>query len=80
MTGLTLGLIALIQRYRQSGAKPVTGWWLLAGLFVSMSADDGAKIHERIGSAFDLLAGPAGAARPASAWGRPIEVFPTLTG
>ncbi len=46
------------------------GWLLLALAFIYMSADDGAKIHERLGTAsreFDFMQGPL-SAYPSYAW------------
>ncbi len=51
MAGVTLWLIALVRR----GPRGRLGWPLLAVFFLTMSADDGAAIHERIGAAADSL-------------------------
>ncbi len=60
---------ALLRRLRAPTWRR-TGWMILAVTFIYLSMDDGAKIHERLGTAsksFDLTSG-AVAAYPSYAW------------
>jgi hypothetical protein len=52
--GMVLALIAVVHRSRGAGIGRVTGWGLLSVFFVYLSADDGAEIHERLGSTFKV--------------------------
>ncbi len=52
IAGLVLWLIFFVQRGRSVGRWRITGWGFLAVFFTYMSADDGAKIHERFGTMF----------------------------
>lgn len=50
--GIVLALIAVVHRSRGGSMVRTAGWGLLSLFFVYLSADDGAEIHERLGSAF----------------------------
>jgi hypothetical protein len=52
-----LWLIVLQMKGRSQGAWTRRGWVLLAVFFTYLAVDDGAKIHERVGTAIDDLAG-----------------------
>jgi hypothetical protein len=52
----TLWLVALTQRWRGADRWRVRGWLVLAAFFVWMAVDDGAKVHERVGTATRVLA------------------------
>jgi hypothetical protein len=59
MIGLTLALIWWTVRAARpagAGAWRSRGWLFLAVFFCYMSADDGSRIHERIGTAFKVVA------------------------
>jgi hypothetical protein len=61
LAGLTLGLIYLATR-RQSGMGwKATAWLVLASFFIYMAVDDGAQLHERLGSTVDAMRDDAGA-------------------
>ena len=58
LVALTLWAIYMVAR-RDGTRKAVTrGWLLLACFFTYMAADDGAEIHERMGSAFKKAYSP----------------------
>jgi len=50
VVALILWLIFFLQRNRGVSRKRIAGWGFLAGFFTYMSADDGAMIHERLGT------------------------------
>ena len=54
--GLVLALIAVVSRSRGNSASKTAGWGLLSLFFFYLSADDGAEIHERLGSTFKAAA------------------------
>ena len=57
ITALVLWLIVYIHlKLYTSGTYVKVGWFILAIFFTYMAADDGAAIHERLGSTFELLA------------------------
>jgi hypothetical protein len=61
LVGVTLALIALVERAAGAAARRTAGWLVLAVSFGYMSADDGASIHERLGTASAELADGSGA-------------------
>ena len=72
MAGLTLGLIYLAVKKRL-GARwgEATGWLVLASFFVYMAIDDGAQLHERLGSTVAAMTKDAGSSLdffPSYAW------------
>ncbi|HEX9725455.1 MAG TPA: hypothetical protein VGC53_14345 [Vicinamibacteria bacterium] len=70
MTGLTLGLIYLAARRQPGMGWKATGWLVLASFFVYMAVDDGAQLHERLGSTFEAMREDAGAS---------LDFFPSYT-
>lgn len=68
--GIVLALIAVVHRSQGGSLGRSTGWGLLSLFFVYLSADDGAEIHERLGSAFKAAAKEteAGAVVQAQSW------------
>jgi hypothetical protein len=68
--GMVLALIAVVHRCRGAGIARVTSWGLLSVFFVYLSADDGAEIHERLGSTFKAAAreGDSSAISQAQGW------------
>jgi len=75
MIAMTLWLTVAIAR--KTGTSAVTaGWVVLAMFFTYMAIDDGAKIHERLGTTFHVIhrEGPDGA------WGKVLlDFFPSYT-
>ncbi len=59
MVGLTLWLIVVVNRSKQASKWQRTGWLVLAIFFTYMAIDDGAEIHERMGTAFKTIANSA---------------------
>jgi hypothetical protein len=70
----TLWLVALTVRARGGRRWQVAGWLVVAAFFAWMAVDDGAKVHERIGTAAREVAGRGSAMRswlvafPSYAW------------
>ena len=64
MLALTLWAVWLVSRRAHAGTARWTsrGWLLLAALFTYMAMDDGATIHERIGSTVKSSSSPEAAA------------------
>jgi len=56
LVGLTLWLIFVGARHRRSSMWRRAGWLTLAIFFTFMAIDDGAQIHERLGSIFKAVA------------------------
>ncbi|GMQ88633.1 MAG: hypothetical protein BMS9Abin09_0062 [Gammaproteobacteria bacterium] len=77
MAALVLWLIFLVHRSHYYGRWKVIAWGFLAGFFTYMSADDGAKIHERMGSVFSELHSSAGSVPSGSLPGRLQAIFPS---
>ena len=77
VAALVLWLIFLVHRSRCYGWGQAIAWGFLAGFFTYMAADDGAKIHERLGSVFSELNSPAGSAPPDDLAGRLQAMFPS---
>lgn len=71
LTGLTALLIWVSVRHRSNDRWHVRGWFVVAMFFLYLAVDDGAQVHERIGTAFDTLrergVGP-GVLFPSYAW------------
>ncbi|MFP6687580.1 MAG: hypothetical protein VB934_22870 [Polyangiaceae bacterium] len=55
LVALTLWLILRVEVARGTRRGVLVGWLLLAGFFTYMAADDGAKLHERIGTLLGAL-------------------------
>lgn len=70
----TLWIVALTVRWRGGSRSRVAGWLVVAGFFAWMALDDGAQVHERIGTAVEEVAGRGStmkgwlAAFPSYAW------------
>ncbi|PJC40911.1 MAG: hypothetical protein CO042_01220, partial [Parcubacteria group bacterium CG_4_9_14_0_2_um_filter_41_8] len=54
--------------HKQEGKWLRLGWWGVASFFLYMSADDGAKIHERLGSVMLDVAEPIANMFPSYTW------------
>lgn len=79
MVGLTLWLIALIVKNTPAPKKTVIGWCVIAAFFTYMAVDDGAEIHERLGTAFKTVA-KAGSDGDSSSWiSQLLDIFPSYT-
>lgn len=70
MAGLTLGLIYLAVKKRLGARWKATGWLVLASFFIYMAIDDGAQLHERLGSTFAAMREDAGSS---------FDSFPSYT-
>ena len=68
---LTLWIVTLTERTRGTDRWRVRGWLVLTAFFVWMAVDDGAKVHERVGTATQALA------ERGSAMGSVLAVFPS---
>ncbi len=80
LAGLTLWAIFLINKARQKPGRTTLSWAVLAAFFTFMSADDGAQIHERLGStAKALFQADPSSQDPVTGLSRLIEVFPSYT-
>ncbi|GBC60144.1 hypothetical protein DENIS_1089 [Desulfonema ishimotonii] len=55
MVGLTLWLIFFVQKHGRASKKAIFGWCMLALFFTYMAVDDGAEIHERLGTIFEAI-------------------------
>ena len=60
LAGLTLGLIYLSVKNGPGPRWKATGWLVLTLFFVYMAVDDGAQLHERLGSTFKAMREDAG--------------------
>ena len=79
MVALTLWMIYVIESNRGVSTGARVGWLVLALFFTYMTVDDGAEIHERVGSAFKAIQEQAVAAGSADAtlYGRLYNRFPS---
>lgn len=77
VAGLVLWLIFLVQRSRGASRGRIAGWGFLAGFFIYMAADDGAKIHERLGSVLAAAHKPGGSVVQDDLLGRVQALFPS---
>jgi hypothetical protein len=68
MAGLTLWLIYLFVKRQAKPTWKVMGWLILALLFTYMAIDDGAQIHERVGTAIKRGAGSSLNFFPSYTW------------
>lgn len=66
LAGLTLWLTYLLARGRGATRFTRTGWLILAGFFSYMAVDDGAQLHERLGSTVKAMQARGGEAATAS--------------
>jgi hypothetical protein len=83
VAGIVLGLITLVERDKGASRPRVIGWALLTGFFIYLSADDGAEIHERLGTSFEIWAEEGALSDLAYAfpsYGWQVAVLPFLAG
>jgi hypothetical protein len=77
---LTLALIFLVSRRDGSPRWVVAGWLALALMFGYMTVDDGAEVHERMGSAFKKVhVAEASSPEPAGLGAKLLKKFPSYT-
>jgi len=55
MAGLTAAAAYYLSKKLDRERRAVIGWLVIAGFFIFMAVDDGAQIHERMGSAFKAI-------------------------
>lgn len=55
ITGLVLGGIWLQSRLHNKANWQIKGWGIVSLFFIYLAVDDGAGVHERMGSTFDVL-------------------------
>ena len=77
VTSLILWVIFLLQRNRAVSGKRIAGWGFLAGFFTYLSADDGAMIHERLGTLAEKAYKSDKYSYSESLLGRIQELFPS---
>lgn len=68
LAALTLWLIYLMVRQQPASSRRALGWLVLALFFTYMAVDDGAQLHERLGSTYRALRGTAPDVFPSYAW------------
>jgi len=71
LAGLTLWAIYGIVRHHPVEASRAAGWLVLALFFTYMAVDDGAQLHERLGTAYRVLrqkSGPGPSFFPSYPW------------
>lgn len=66
LTALAAWLIVVVLHHQHATALRRLGWLVVAGFFSYMCIDDGAAVHERIGTAFQDTSGVEGF--PSYAW------------
>lgn len=76
VAAITLLLISLIERDRQATTKKHWYWAILALFFLYLSADDAAKIHERLGTLYDSYGSDNGIASLFPSYGWHVAVLP----
>lgn len=79
MIGLTLWLIFLINKHSLRPKTTIIGWCVLAAFFTYMAVDDGAELHERLSSAFDIMVTSSSQEASASWLASLFENFPSYT-
>ncbi len=77
ITGLILWVIFLLQRSRGVTRGRVAGWGFLAGFFTYLSADDGAMIHERLGTLAEKVYESDNYGYSGGLFGKIQELFPS---
>jgi hypothetical protein len=70
LAGLTLALIGLAARRQPGMGWTATAWLVLASFFIYMAVDDGAQLHERLGSTVEAMREDSGAS---------LDFFPSYT-
>lgn len=74
---LTVWLIALVIHHLPASKKRFLGWCLIAAFFTYMAVDDGAEIHERVGTAFEKIVNPEDSDASSSFFGSLLDIFPS---
>lgn len=77
VVALILWVTLFLQRNRAVSGKRIAGWAFLAGFFTYMSADDGAMIHERLGTMAEKAFESDKYGYAESMLGRIQELFPS---
>ncbi len=77
LSGLTCWVVWTVVRRQDAVRWRRIGWLVLALLFTYMAVDDGAKIHERLGTAFEVMAERAEASGEESFAGTLLDFFPS---
>ncbi|MCP3978493.1 MAG: hypothetical protein GY716_04045 [bacterium] len=78
MAALTLWLIWLVARAEGVSRRVAVGWLVLALLFSYVTVDDGAQVHERVGSAFKkVYTKDMSKAEPTTIGGKLLRRFPS---
>ncbi len=54
LVGLTALLVTLLHQQSKSPLQVTIGWFLITLFFLYLAVDDGAEVHERLGTAFTL--------------------------
>ena len=70
LLGLTLGFIWLCKKNQPNRQREALGWLILTRFFLYMAVDDGAQIHERLGTVFKKTMEQAG---------NNLDFFPSYT-
>jgi hypothetical protein len=80
MVALTVWLLYLVAKRDGSRKWVIAGWLVLALFFTYMAVDDGAEIHERLGSAFKQSQTPEEGEPPPDTLGRKaLDFFPSYS-
>ncbi len=74
LVSLTLWVVWLTQRQMRGGGWRPYGWLIIALVFSYMAMDDGSRLHERVGSAFQQVNESAGSL---TLGGKILEIFPS---
>lgn len=79
LVAATLWAVVVVVRAgrRRDGRGRVVGWTVLAAAFTYMAVDDGAKVHERLGTALQDAYEAGSTADGQAAWQRLVEAFPS---
>lgn len=76
--GLTLWVIFFITKHASAKKTTIAGWCVLALFFTYMALDDGAEIHERFGTAFEIIFENEGAPGESVSWASEVlDFFPS---
>jgi hypothetical membrane protein len=73
--GLTAMLVYVMSKQMGLAKKHTIGWLIIALFFIYMAIDDGAQIHERVGTAFKVMA-ERGNSSLLAAW---LHISPSYT-
>ena len=78
LLGMTAWLVVLFGRQKQASTSWTAAWVLLAAFFTYMAVDDGAEIHERMGSVFKAIQENRESVQGEPTLGaRLLEIFPS---